>query len=285
MLKNKLRAYCQLMRWHRPIGSLLLLWPTLWALWIAGNGHPSLEIIVIFIAGVFVMRSAGCVINDIADRHIDGFVKRTKLRPLVTGQVSLREALLLFAMLCGIALVLVLQLNIFTVLLSGIGLVLATIYPFMKRITYWPQLVLGMAFAWSIPMVFAAVLDQLPSITWWLFAAGVLWPFAYDTQYAMADREDDVQIGIKSTAILFGQYDRAIILLIQLLVLGILCYIGITLPLKTWFYVGLCLAILLFAYQHYLIKDRNPELCFKAFLNNQWVGLIVFVGIVVSYLA
>jgi 4-hydroxybenzoate polyprenyltransferase len=280
----KLRAYLELMRLHRPIGSLLLLWPTLWALWIASEGHPSLKLIVIFVAGVFCMRSAGCVINDIADRNLDGFVSRTKNRPLVTGQVKLKQALVLFCMLCAMSLLLVIQLNLLTIALSTIALALAVIYPFMKRFTYWPQVVLGMAFAWAIPMVFAATLTKIPPITWLVYAIGVIWPLAYDTQYAMTDREDDIKIGIKSTAIIFGRYDRGIILVLQLLILVLLGYLGFYLRLNSWFYLALGLVTLLFCYQQYLIKDRDPALCFRAFLNNNWVGLIIFLGIGLSFI-
>ncbi len=280
----QLRPYIELMRLHRPIGSLLLLWPTLWALWFAGAGQPSVKLLIVFTMGVWVMRSAGCVINDLADRRFDGFVTRTKTRPLVTGQITVKQALVLFGLLCAVALLLVLQLNGFTLLLSIVALGLAIIYPFMKRFTHWPQLVLGMAFAWGIPMAFAATLNHLPAITWWLYAVGVIWPLAYDTQYAMTDRQDDLQIGIKSTAILFGRYDRLIIAILQLMVIGLMSLIGIKLELNSWFFISLGVAALLFGYQQYLTKDKDPALCFKAFLNNQWVGFIIFVGIVASYL-
>ena len=279
----QLRPYIELMRLHRPIGSLLLLWPTLWALWFAGEGQPSVKLLIVFTMGVWVMRSAGCVINDLADRHFDGFVARTKMRPLVTGQVTVKQALVLFGLLCAVALLLVLQLNGFTLLLSIVALGLAIIYPFMKRFTHWPQLVLGMAFAWGIPMAFAATLNHLPAITWWLYAVGVIWPLAYDTQYAMTDRQDDLQIGIKSTAILFGRYDRLMIAVLQLMVIGLMGLIGVKLELNSWFFMSLGVAALLFGYQQYLTKDKDPALCFKAFLNNQWVGFIIFIGIVASY--
>lgn len=280
----QLRPYIELMRLHRPIGSLLLLWPTLWALWFASAGRPSLKLLIVFTAGVLVMRSAGCVINDLADRRFDGFVARTKMRPLVTGQVTVKQALVLFVLLCAVALLLVLQLNGFTLLLSIVALGLASIYPFMKRFTHWPQLILGMAFAWGIPMAFAATLNHLPAIAWWIYAVGVIWPLAYDTQYAMTDRQDDLQIGIKSTAILFGRYDRLIIAALQLMVLGLMSFIGCELGLNKLFFISLGVAALLFAYQQYLTKERHPALCFKAFLNNQWVGFIIFAGIVASYL-
>jgi 4-hydroxybenzoate polyprenyltransferase len=281
-LLSKLRAYAELMRWHKPIGSLLLLWPTLWALWLANAGHPPIKRVLIFCAGVFIMRSAGCIINDVADRHFDGSVQRTKTRPLVTGRASVKEALLLFSLLCLLALFLVIQLNRFTIMLSCVGLLLATIYPFTKRITYWPQLVLGLAFSWSIPLVFAATYNYVPSVAWWLFATAVIWPLAYDTQYAMVDREDDLAIGIKSTAILFGAHVRLIIAVLQLAMLLSLFILGLKLRLSTSYFIGLLLAAFLFGYQSWLIKVRMPASCFKAFLNNQWVGLIVWLGIVFS---
>lgn len=280
---KKLAAYAELMRLHRPIGSLLLLWPSLWALWIAGNGRPPLKILLIFIAGVWVMRSAGCVINDIADRHFDGFIERTKQRPLVTGRVSLTEALVLFGLLILLAFGLVLQLNPLTRSLAIIGLLLAVIYPFMKRFTYWPQLVLGMAFAWAVPMAFAATINQLPNITWGLYLISVLWPLAYDTQYAMTDRADDLQVGIKSTAILFGAWDNVIIVCIQAVVLLLLVAIGVVLQLQAVFFAALLIAAVLFYYQHRLTKHRIPKQCFKAFVNNQWVGLVICLGLLANY--
>ena len=279
-----MKKYLLLMRLHRPIGILLLLWPTLWALWIAGQGHPDLKVLIIFILGVVVMRSAGCVINDIADRNFDGHVERTKNRPLVTGQVSLREAVILFLLLCIVALLLVLQLNVFTIKLSFIGLALAIIYPFTKRYIYWPQFVLGLAFAWGVPMAFAAQLNTIPVIAWWVFLAAVLWPIAYDTMYAMADREDDKLIGIKSTALLFGQYDRLIIGFIQVLVLLLLLFIGWQLKLNFIYFISLLIALILVGYQQFLIKNREPKQCFRAFLNNNWFGLVVFLGFFISQL-
>jgi 4-hydroxybenzoate polyprenyltransferase len=278
-----MRNYLLLMRLHRPIGVYLLLWPTLWALWIAGQGRPDWKIIVIFILGVVVMRSAGCVINDIADRNFDGHVARTKNRPLITGQVTLREAKILFIILCAIALLLVLQLNIFTIKLSLIGLALAIIYPFTKRYTYWPQLILGMAFGWAVPMAFAAQLNHIPAVGWWLFIVALLWPLAYDTLYAMVDREDDKLIGVKSTALLFGRHDRLMVGLIQLVVLILLATIGWVLQLKILYFVSLLIVAGLIFYQLWLIKARDPQRCFRAFLNNHWLGLVVFLGICIGF--
>lgn len=281
-MENKLTHYIQLMRLHRPIGILLLLWPTLWALWIAAAGRPDFKILFIFILGTLVMRSAGCVINDIADRNFDGYVKRTQNRPLARGILSLKKAFILLAVLCSIALVLVLQLNHLTIELSFAALALATIYPFLKRYTYWPQLILGAAFAWSIPMAFTAVLNDIPSVAWLIFSIGVLWTIAYDTMYAMADRSDDIKIGVKSTAILFGHYDRLLIGIIQILVLLLLVYSGILLQLTLFYYLSLLIASSFFVYQQYLIKDRDPALCLRAFVNNQWFGAVVFLGFCLS---
>lgn len=272
------------MRFHRPIGIWLLLWPELWALWIASNGKPDFKVLIIFILGTAIMRAAGCVINDFADRNFDGFVARTKDRPLASGQVSVKEALLIFLVLSLTALVLVLQLNFFTIELSVIGLLLATIYPFTKRITHWPQLFLGLAFAWAVPMAFAAQLNQMPNIAWWIFATAVLLALAYDTMYAMTDREDDIKIGMKSTAILFGKFDRLIIGIIQLLILFLLIVIGIKQNLNLVYYASLVIAAGFMIYQQYLIKDRDPQKSFKAFLNNNWVGAIVFLGIMLNFL-
>jgi 4-hydroxybenzoate polyprenyltransferase len=271
------------MRLHKPIGILLLLWPTLWALWIAGNGSPDWRIVWLFVAGVIVMRSAGCVINDVADRNFDAHVARTKSRPLASKQVNVTEALVLFAGLLIIALLIVLQLNRFTIYLSFIAVLLAAIYPFTKRFTQLPQFILGAAFAWSVPMAFAAQTNSIPAVAWLVFLIALLWPVIYDTFYAMADRPDDLKIGIKSTAILFGKFDRVITMLLQILVILLLIVLGLWLSFTLFYYIGLLLAGLLFVYQQYLIKDRKPQQCFKAFLNNQWFGLVVFLAILVSY--
>jgi 4-hydroxybenzoate polyprenyltransferase len=224
------------------------------------------------------MRSAGCVINDIADRNFDGHVSRTKNRPLASGVLSVKKAFALFALLCFFALILVLQLNLLTIELSSVGLALAVIYPFLKRYTHWPQLILGAAFAWSVPMAFAALTNQVPPIAWWVFLTAVLWPLAYDTMYAMADRQDDLKIGVKSTAILFGNSDRFLIGIMQIVILMLLVYIGIYLQLSMRYFICLLFASCFFIYQQYLIRDRDPARCFRAF-NNHWFGAVVFLGI------
>lgn len=278
-----LQPYWLLTRMHRPIGILLLLWPTLMALWIAAEGIPDSKVLLIFIAGVVLMRAAGCAINDYADRHIDGQVWRTENRPLATGALTARQALLTFAVLVLAALVLVLQLNLFTIALSLVAVMLATLYPFMKRFTYLPQLVLGMAFGWAIPMAFAAQLNALPSIVWWLLLANVIWTTMYDTFYAMADREDDLKAGVKSTAVLFGKYDLLIQALLQLAYLLVMAWIGLQLQLSLVFYLGLLAAALLFIYQLWLCRARERQACLQAFLNNNWVGAIVFFSVAIHY--
>ena len=276
--------YIQLMRLDRPIGTLLLLWPTLWAVWIAGDGSPSLKTVVIFTLGVIVMRAAGCVINDFADRNIDGHVKRTEGRPLATGALSGRQALMLFAGLAAVAFVLVLFLNTFTILLSLGALALAVLYPFMKRYTHLPQVVLGAAFSWAIPMAFAAETNSVPAIAWLLYTANLLWTVAYDTEYAMVDRDDDLKIGVKSTAILFGEMDRLMIGALQGMALFALWLLGRQLSFGDFWLAGLAVAAGLFVYQHWLMRERSRDGCFQAFLNNQWVGLAVFVGLLADYL-
>jgi 4-hydroxybenzoate polyprenyltransferase len=265
---NKINHYIRLMRLDKPIGILLLLWPTLWAVWTAGQGHPSLKII--FTLGVIIMRSAGCVINDIADRNFDRHVARTKNRPLTSGEVTLKESIILFIGLLILALLLVLQLNKFTILLSFVALGLACLYPFTKRFLYYPQLFLGLAFGIAIPMAFASQLNYLPNICWVMYAVGILWPLMYDTEYAMVDREDDVKIKLKSTAVLLGHKDIYFIGLLQLIILFLLFMTGLR--------YSLIIISILFIYQQVLIKKRKSESCFKAFLNNQWVGLVLFLG-------
>ena len=282
-LWSRLQPYWQLTRMNRPIGILLLLWPTLTALWIAAGGVPDIKILLIFIAGVVLMRAAGCAINDYADRHIDGQVWRTENRPLATGALTAKQAVLTFVTLALVAFILVLQLNSFTIALSLIAVMLAAIYPFMKRFTYLPQLVLGMAFGWAIPMAFAAQTNTLPGIVWWLFVANIVWTTMYDTFYAMADREDDLQAGVKSTAILFGKNDLLIQALLQLGFLLIMILIGLQLQLSMLFYLGLLIAAMLFIYQLRLSKDRERNACLQAFLNNNWVGAVVFFSIVLHY--
>jgi 4-hydroxybenzoate polyprenyltransferase len=284
VLPAQWQAYWQLARLDKPIGSLLLLWPTLWALWLAAGGFPPFSLLLIFVAGVFVMRSAGCVINDYADRHIDGHVKRTALRPLPAGKLSSFQALLFFGLLVVIAFLLVWQLNRFTLYLSVGGMLLAAVYPFMKRVTSLPQFVLGMAFSWSIPMAYGAVAGELSVTTWLLFLANLLWTVAYDTMYAMVDRDDDVTIGVKSTAILFGQHDRVYIALLQLATLSVLCIIGWLEQLSASYFFVLLIAGLFFIYQQWLIRHRQRDACFRAFLNNNWVGVLVFTGIILSSL-
>ena len=283
--RERLRQYALLMRLDRPIGSLLLLWPALWALWLAGAGHPRPLVVAVFVVGVVLMRSAGCVINDFADRRVDPHVARTRQRPLAAGRVTPREALTLFVVLCLLAFALVLLMNRLTVLLSIGAVVLAIIYPFMKRYTHLPQVVLGMAFGWAVPMAYAAQTGAVPPVAWLLFIATVLWDTAYDTMYAMVDRPDDLRIGVKSTAILFGEADRHLIALIQVLFFVVMIMIGRQLHLGGLYYGGLAVAAGLAVYQLLLIRRRDPGECFKAFLNNNWFGMVVFVGIVANYLA
>lgn len=282
-IKQKSAIYWRLMRMDRPIGTLLLLWPTLWSLWIAAKGVPSIQNLVIFVLGVIVMRAAGCVINDFADRKIDGRVERTKDRPLATGAVSSREALGLFVALCLIAFTLVLFTDPFTIKLSVGGLILAFCYPFMKRHTHLPQVVLGAAFAWGIPMAYAAEAGGLHEGVWLIYVAVVLWTVAYDTFYAMVDRDDDLKIGVKSTAILFGEQDRLMTGVLQIMALYALMLVGNRFELGTFYYLGLAVAAGLFGYQQWLIRFRARAACFKAFLNNNWVGVAVFVGILMDY--
>jgi 4-hydroxybenzoate polyprenyltransferase len=281
---KKLSAYTQLMRLNRPIGILLLLWPTLWALWIASKGHPDKLILGIFILGTILMRSAGCVINDIADRHFDGKVARTKNRPLATGEVNVKEALSIFFMLCFFALILVLFLNPLCLLLALFGVLVTIIYPFMKRYTHLPQLVLGLAFAWGVPMAFAAQTNTIPLIAWCLFVSALIWPIIYDTMYALTDKSDDLKIGIKSTAILFGQKNNLILGVLQILLATLLFFIGLNLALNFLFNIFLIIAISFMIYQQFLIKDYDPKNCFKAFLNNNWFGFAIFLGFFCSYL-
>ncbi|QIB65573.1 4-hydroxybenzoate octaprenyltransferase [Kineobactrum salinum] len=276
-------ALLQLVRFDKPIGTLLLLWPTLWALWIAADGVPDWPLLLIFVAGTFLMRSAGCIVNDLADRHLDGSVLRTRERPLVTGRASVREARVLFVVLCLLSFGLVLLTNTLTILLSVIGLLLAASYPFMKRYTYWPQLVLGAAFSWAIPMAFAAQLGELPAALWLLYCANLLWTMVFDTQYAMVDREDDIKIGIKSTAILFGEADRAILAVLQLLCLLALALAGLRFELGLYYFLSLVVVALLFGYHQYLTRNREREACFRAFRHNNWVGLVIFLGIALHY--
>ncbi len=284
MIKQRLFEYIKLTRLDRPIGIYLVLWPTLWGLWVAAQGVPQPLVLVVFLLGVVLMRSAGCAINDYADREIDLHVARTKQRPLARRAISPKEALMVFVVLSLVAFVLVLQLNTLTILLSVPAVFLAGSYPFMKRYTHLPQAYLGVAFGWAVPMAFAAETGGVPAAAWLWFAATVLWALAYDTMYAIADREDDLKIGVKSTAILFGRFDRLAIGVMQLLVLVVLLLAGWRFELQWPYYLGLCLASGFSLYQQYLIRGRDPQLSFRAFLNNHYFGMVVFGGIVLSYL-
>jgi 4-hydroxybenzoate polyprenyltransferase len=281
--RGRLREYARLMRLDRPIGIWLLLWPVLWALWISANGHPSERIFVLFLIGTFVMRSAGCVMNDFADREFDPHVRRTADRPLAKQSVSPAEALALFGVLGILALMLLIPLNRPTQVLAVVGGVLAVTYPFLKRFFALPQAYLGLAFSWSVPMAFAAQTGELPPLAWVLFVAGVLWTTAYDTIYAMVDREDDLVIGIRSSAILFGRADRAIIAVLQAGSLVALGVVGRMTAMGRWYWAGLAVALACAIYQHYLIRNRHPGDCFRAFLNNNLFGLAVFAGILLDY--
>ena len=275
--------YAQLVRLDKPIGILLLLWPTLIALWIAAEGWPDPLVLFVFVTGVILMRSAGCAINDYADRHIDGQVERTKQRPLASGKVTETETLLIFASLSLIAFILVLFMNTLTILMSLGGVLLAASYPFMKRYHYLPQVHLGAAFGWSAPMAYTAQANEITIVTWLLFLATILWATAYDTMYAMVDYDDDIKIGVKSTAVLFGNQDKLIIGIIQTLLILNLLLIGQRAALGNYYYLGVAAASLFCVYQQYLIKDRERELCFKAFLNNNWFGLVLFIGVMLDY--
>ncbi|MBE3670864.1 4-hydroxybenzoate polyprenyltransferase [Vibrio navarrensis] len=283
MSAEKAKAYWQLMRMDRPIGSFLLFWPMLWSLLLAAEGMPDWDVLLVFTAGVFLMRSAGCVINDFADRHVDGHVKRTQQRPLPAGKVTSKEAVLLFLVLGITSFLLVLTMNSLTIQLSFVGIALAFVYPFMKRYTHLPQLVLGLAFSWAIPMAWAAQTNELPWMVWFLFTINALWTIAYDTQYAMVDRDDDLLIGVKSTAILFGRFDKLIIGLLQLATLVMLLWLGQYYQLGQSFYWSVLVAGALFVYQQHLIRHREREPCFKAFLNNNYVGMVLAFGLLVAF--
>lgn len=282
-VQRQVMPYIQLMRLDRPIGILLLLWPTLSALWIAAEGLPDITVLVVFILGVILMRSAGCAINDFADREIDGSVWRTQNRPLATGELSARQAIYVFVGMALLAFILVSMLNTFTIWLSLGGVFLAATYPFMKRYTYFPQIYLGMAFGWAIPMAFAAQTNTVPVMAWLLFLANIIWTTMYDTFYAMADREDDLLAGVKSTAVLFGDDDLIIQGIMQVSYILVMVLIGLQLEMGVIFYLGLCVAAGLFAYQQFLAKDRQPQRCLQAFLNNNWVGLVIFISLVIHY--
>lgn len=284
-MMQRLKYYAQLVRLDRPIGIYLLLWPTLWALWIAAEGIPPLSLLLIFVLGVVLMRSAGCAINDYADRDIDPHVERTRQRPLAAGYISAQEALLICALLCLLAFLLVVQLNTKTILLSLGAVVLALTYPFMKRVHSLPQAHLGAAFAWGIPMAFTAISNEWPPlVAWVLFLASLCWTVAYDTMYAMSDREDDLKIGVKSSAIFFGRYDKLVIGLLQLLTLVLLIWVGQLAHLGWIYYSSLLVALGFALYEQYLISQRERMRCFQAFLNNNWFGMAVFLGISLDYL-
>ncbi len=283
MIAQKLQAFWQLMRADRPIGTYLLAWPTIWALLIAGTGNPPLKIVVIFLLGTFVMRSAGCVINDFADRNFDGHVRRTKQRPIPAGKISATEAIIGFFILLAIAFGLVLQLNTNTVMLSFLAAGVAALYPFCKRWTHLPQVVLGIAFSFGILMAFTALESSEWFIAALLFIANIIWTVAYDTEYAMADREDDLKIGLQSTAILFGRYDKLIIALLQLVVIGLLAWVLYILTADWIAWAALAVSILLFAHQHWLIRHREPMKCFQAFLHNHYVGMVFAIGLALHY--
>lgn len=282
-LNQKVSALLRVMRFDKPIGTFLLLAPALWGLIIAAEGLPSLFLFLTFFVGAFVMRSAGCTTNDLTDRKLDGFVERTRDRPLVTGDVSVTEAISLLVVLMGTALCLVSYTNLLTLQLSVVGALLTVVYPFMKRVTHLPQVVLGMAFSWSIPMAFAATVDSLPAGLWWLFCANLLWVVVYDTQYAMVDREDDLEVGIKSTAILFGRADTRIILMLQLLCLACFLATGLSFHLGAVYFVSIALVALLFLRHQRLISDRSREACFQAFNESKWIGFIVVAGLLGHY--
>jgi 4-hydroxybenzoate polyprenyltransferase len=285
MILSHLKNYAYLMRLHKPIGIFLLLWPTLWALWLAGEGKPDVFIVAVFVAGVIIMRSAGCIINDFADRHLDLWVERTCDRVLTSGKVSVQAALGLFAGLMVLAFGLVLTLNRLTVLLAIVGAVLTVVYPFLKRVTHLPQIGLGLAFAFGVPMAFAAELNQVPWRGWVLFLAAVIWPVIYDTYYARVDREDDVKIGIKSTAILFGKWDRFMVGLLQTFFLLLLVLNGSLFHLNFYYFVSLFCVVILFVYQQWITSVQRKENYFRAFLNNNWVGLVIFLGIAMQGLS
>ena len=281
---DRLKQYWLLTRFDRPIGILILLWPALWALWVASDGRPDLGVLTVICLGVVLMRAAGCVINDYADRDFDPHVARTKQRPIAAGKVKPKEALWIFVVLCLCAFGLVLTLNIFTILLSFIAAFLAASYPFMKRYTQLPQAYLGIAFGWVIPMSFSAQTNYIPLVAWVMYLAVVLWALVYDTMYAMVDKEDDLKIGVKSTAILFGSYDRYIMAFLQLIIIGLLIIVGQMKHLSWPYYGGILVATGLFVYQQKLIYYRDKNQCFKAFLNNNWFGMVVFIGLLVDYL-
>jgi 4-hydroxybenzoate polyprenyltransferase len=284
-IQRRIEEYALLARLDRPIGTWLLMWPALWGLWIAGAGRPHPRVLLVFVAGVFVMRAAGCVINDYADRNIDPHVRRTRDRPLAARRVSPREALYLFAVLITAALYLVTRLDFLTIELAFIGAAMTVSYPFVKRIFPMPQLYLGISFGgWSVPMAFAAESGAVPRVAWVLYIAAVMWAAIYDTMYAMVDREDDLKVGVKSSAILFADMDKLLIGVMQVMMLFALMLAGRSMKFGQWYDAGVIGAGLLFVYQQWLIRKREPAGCLKAFFNNQYVGAVIFVGIMLQYL-
>ena len=279
----QLHNYVRLMRLDKPIGIWLLLWPTLWALWLAGEGHPNAGVFVIFVLGVVIMRSAGCVLNDYADRHIDPYVERTRMRPIASGAVSPMEALTLFVALSLIAIGLATLLNRPAQMLALVGALLTIVYPFIKRVISIPQFVLGAAFGWAVPMAFAAQTGAASQLGWLVFGSALIWATVYDTFYAMVDRDDDIKVGVKSTAILFGDADLFVIGGLQALMLVSLLFVGQMAELGFWYYASVGLAGLLMAYHQWLARERTRDGCFKAFLNNHYIGMIIFIGIVLHY--
>ncbi len=282
-IKDRARQYWLLARFDRPIGTLILLWPALWALWVASAGKPDITVFSVICLGVVLMRAAGCVINDYADRDFDPHVARTKQRPIAAGRVTPKEALIIFVVLCLCAFALVCLLNIYTIMLSFVAAFLAASYPFMKRYTQLPQAYLGIAFGWAVPMAFSAQLNSIPVVAWVMYLAVVLWALVYDTMYAMVDKDDDLKIGIKSTAILFGDYDRHIMAILQLIILMLLVTVGQLQQLTWLYYSSVLIAAGLSVYQQKLIYQRDKAKCFKAFLNNNWFGLVIFVGLLLDY--
>jgi 4-hydroxybenzoate polyprenyltransferase len=284
-LSRRIEEYSQLARFNRPVGTWLLLWPALWALWIAGEGTPNQRVLIVFVLGVVVMRAAGCVINDFADRDIDPHVRRTRDRPIAARRVSPVEALVLFVALLAVALYLVTFLDLLTIKLAFIGAALTVSYPFVKRVFPMPQLYLGISFGgWSVPMAFAAETGKLPRVAWVLYIAAVIWAAIYDTIYAMIDREDDLKIGVKSSAILFADMDKMLIFVMQAMMILALVLAGQSMHFSRWYFAGLGAAALLFLYQQWLIRDRSPAGCLRAFLNNQYVGMVIFIGILLQYI-
>ena len=272
------------MRFDRPIGILLLLWPTLWALWIAGDGSPTTKNVLIFCTGVVLMRAAGCIMNDVADRDFDPHVERTRARPLASGELTLRQALLTFLVVMLMAFGLVLMTNTLTIKLAFAGAVLASSYPFFKRWTHFPQVVLGLAFGWGIPMAFAAETGQIAPAAWMILLINVIWSVIYDTLYAMVDRDDDISIGLKSTAILFGRNDLLILRLLKIIMIALLVWLGMKLQFSWPWFTGVAVAAGLFTRQQYLVRDRDRDACFNAFLNNNWVGVAIWTGLLATYL-